>query len=126
MRSPQELGERWRHELGCGGLLCVKKDSEVQAHPERAAGPTMGSSSGLKKTQRAREGILGRYLPHGLSSLVILGHYKSMLWLHHLPTEEINGFKKFGVKRHLQSRSLGNLEMRATWYFGTLSSELAK
>ena len=51
---------------------------------------------------------------------------KSMLWLHHLPAARINRFEKLGVKRHIQSRSLGNLEMDMTQYFRILSLEIAK
>lgn len=32
LRSPREPEEKRRHDLCWGGLLCVKKDSEVQTH----------------------------------------------------------------------------------------------
>lgn len=51
---------------------------------------------------------------------------KSMLWLLHIPTEEIKEFKKFGVNRHIQSGSLGNLAMYVMQDFGRLSFYIAK
>lgn len=39
---------------------------------------------------------------------------KPMLLLYHRPTEEINGSRSTGVKRHIQSGSVGNLEMEVT------------
>lgn len=79
-RSPPKTSgsreEGWRSELCWVGFLVLRRTLRFKCTLQKSCRIQSGDWQQPWEEAEGREGVLGRRLPHGLQSVVVLGHHK--------------------------------------------------